>query len=104
MSTWLGVVCLLLAAASGALAVLGHRRSPDTPATAWGARASLLISLAIIVGTVPTLFFPAAHWLSWTGSLLSLAFMATSFALLQRQQRALRSFNRASASDRLSDN
>ena len=91
MGHWVQVVAIILAVVAGALAVLVHQRSTGSPATAWGMRASLLLSIAIVVGTVPALFFPTAHWLRYSGSVLSLFFTVASLLLLRRQRQALRS-------------
>ena len=82
------VLVLILAVAGGVSAVIAHRRSAGLSTTQWGTRASVLLSLAIFVGTLPAVVFPSATWLSWTGSLLSLALTAASWAMLRRQRRA----------------
>jgi hypothetical protein len=91
MIRWLQVLSLILAVVAGAAAVITHRRSAGSGATQWGLRASLLLSLGIVVGSAPTLLFPSATWLRWAASLLSLALTGASIALLRRQWRALQS-------------
>lgn len=85
------LLVLTLAVVAGASAVIAHRRSAGSSAAQWGTRASLLLSLAIFVGTLPAVMFSSATWLSWIGSLLSLALTAASLILLRRQRRVSRS-------------
>jgi hypothetical protein len=99
MTYWLQVAAIVLAVVAGALAVLVHQRSAGSPATTWGTRASLLLSLAIVVGTLPALLFPTAHWLRYSGSLLSLFFTVASLLVLRRQRHALRSRPAGSSHD-----
>lgn len=96
MAVSLGILALALASLAAGLAIIAHRRSPGSSATQWSARASLLLSLGIIVGATPTLVFPASQWLTLTGSLLSLILTGASLLLLRHVRRA----GRGSAPDR----
>jgi len=91
MLPWLEVSVVVGAIFACAFAVKAHRLSAGSGHARWGARASFVLSASMFVGTAPALFFPTAHWLRWTGLLLSLVLTGASMALLQRQFRALRS-------------
>ncbi len=85
------VLILVLTAVAAGVAVVAHRRSEGSSAAQWGTRASFLLSLAIFVGNLSAVVSPRSAWLSWTGSLFSIALTGASWSLLRRQRRALRS-------------
>lgn len=87
----LRILSLVCACIGGGLALVSHRRSAGLTATQWGARASLLLSLAIVIGTAPALVFPSHQWVSVIGSFISLALTGASLGLLRRQRQSARS-------------
>ena len=87
MIRWLQFFVLGIAVIAGVSAVLAHRREARARGR-WSTRGSLLLSLAMIVGTAPAIFVPTIAWLNWTGMLLSITLSAASLNLLRRQLRA----------------
>lgn len=84
------VLALALACVAARFAIMAHRRSAGSTTTQWSARGSLLLLLAIIVGTTPALVFPSRQWLALAGSLVSLALTGASLLLLRRVRGASR--------------
>jgi hypothetical protein len=86
---------LLIASLSFAvIAIVGaiwtHTRLKASATDRWSARGSLLLSIGIVIGILPGLFFPRASGLSITGSLVSLVFTAGSFVTLRHMRRRMR--------------
>jgi hypothetical protein len=81
------ILALALASVAAGFAIIAHRRSAGSTTTQWGARASLLLSMAIILGTTPALIFPSSQWLRLAGSLMSLVLTGASLSLLRRVRR-----------------
>jgi membrane protein YdbS with pleckstrin-like domain len=84
MTVLFRILALVLACVAAGLAIVAHRRAAGSTATQWSARGSLLLSLAIVVGTVPVLAFPSSQWLTLAGSLVSLALTGASLLLIRR--------------------
>lgn len=84
----LRILAVAFAFLTAGLATMAHLPSSSSGATPWSARAALLLSLGIVVGTTPALLFPTSQWLSITGSLLSLLLTGASFLLLRRVHHA----------------
>jgi hypothetical protein len=91
MLRWFQGISIGLAVCAGVLALLAHRQWFIGRGERWGTRATLLLSLAIIVGTAPAVLVPSFQWARWAGLVLSLVLTLASLALIRRQYRVLHS-------------
>lgn len=96
MVTWLSVFVLVLAAVSGGFAGFAHFQPNATTATKHASESSILLSLAIIVGTAPEVFLPPILWLRVTTLFASVVLTLASIALMRRQIEATPSARSAS--------
>jgi hypothetical protein len=86
VGNWLSAFVLILATLSGGFSAFAHFQPNATIATKRASESSILLSLAMILGTAPRVFMPSVWWLRVTALVVSGALTLASIALMRRQQ------------------
>jgi hypothetical protein len=89
MTRGLQILALVLAVFAGGMTLRAYRMQGASPQSKRSMRASGLVSLAIIVGTAPAIFFPAATWLRVSAAVVSIAIALLAMMLMWRAKAAI---------------
>jgi hypothetical protein len=73
------------------LSMWAHRSPKTLPASRWSSRASVVLSVGMIIGTVPGMLFPSSSSIRIGATLVSFVFTIGAFAAIRHGRRALRS-------------
>lgn len=69
-------------------AIRTHRNPHATPATRWGSRGTVILSLAILAGTLPGVLFPASTPIRISAAIVSVFLTLTTIVTLRHTRRA----------------